>query len=552
MKKGIWVASLALGLAARLAGLSAQENTWRPIAPPAQAPAPAWRAAAPSKEGAALGRPVPITRGVLGDNEPDYLPPRIGQPASRTIPPAGAIECGGERGDVIASAGPVRQVSHSAVVGNSPSDDGSEAVFASERRPALRGPMLASMPNFQPVPPPVSPPAPAPAVQAGNWSQLQPITPPPFQPGGPVVDGGFGGPPPPSHFYVRGEYLLWWAKQDHVPVLVTTGSVQSDGSAGILGRPDTVPLFGGALDRGAQSGARFTAGYWLGDCNSNAIEFSGFFLGQSTARFDANSSQFPVIARPFFDVNSGQEFVEQVSFPGRVIGDVRIESPSQLWGVEANWKCKMCCGCDYQVNALAGVRYLNLRESLTIVENLMFQEGAGALAGGQNVNVDSFSTRNEFYGGQVGVEGRLYRGRWSLDGRAKLAVGETHQTLDIAGGQSFTNVNTPIDTRPGGLLTTSSNIGTFSRDRFTVVPEVGINVGYALTPNLRASVGYNFLYWSSVARPGDQIDRNIDSQLVPNFNSPARPLTGLNRPAVLFKDSDYWAQGLTFSVELTF
>jgi hypothetical protein len=139
-----------------------------------------------------------------------------------------------------------------------------------------------------------------------------------------------------------------------------------------------------------------------------------------------------------------------------------------------------------------------------------------------------------------------------VDGYGKLALGATHQTLDINGGQTFTNVATPIDPRPGGLLALSSNIGHFSRDRFAVVPEVGVNVGYNLTPNLRAYVGYNFLYWSSVARPGDQIDRVIDSALIPNFNIPPRPPTGQNRPAVLFKDTDYWAQGVTFGIELTF
>ncbi|MGG7379585.1 BBP7 family outer membrane beta-barrel protein, partial [Escherichia coli] len=60
----------------------------------------------------------------------------------------------------------------------------------------------------------------------------------------------------------------------------------------------------------------------------------------------------------------------------------------------------------------------------------------------------------------------------------------------------------------GGLLALPSNIGNFQRNRFGVVPQVGLKVGYNLTDNLRVYVGYDFLWWCNVVRPGDQIDTN--------------------------------------------
>ena len=43
-----------------------------------------------------------------------------------------------------------------------------------------------------------------------------------------------------------------------------------------------------------------------------------------------------------------------------------------------------------------------------------------------------------------------------------------------------------------------SNIGHYSRDQFSVVPEVGLNVGYQLTRHVSLSAGYTCIYWSNV------------------------------------------------------
>ena len=102
----------------------------------------------------------------------------------------------------------------------------------------------------------------------------------------------------------------------------------------------------------------------------------------------------------------------------------------------------------------------------------------------------------------------------------------------------------------GGLLATGPNLGHFSRDRFAVVPEFTLNLGYRLTPNLKVYTGYNFLYWSSVLRPGDQIDRVVDLTFVPNNPmSPPPVFSGQVRPQALLKATDFWAQGVQFGLE---
>ncbi len=81
-------------------------------------------------------------------------------------------------------------------------------------------------------------------------------------------------------------------------------------------------------------------------------------------------------------------------------------------------------------------------------------------------------------------------------------------------------------TAPSGFVASGSNSGQFTRDRFAVVPELGINVGYQITRHVRASVGYTFLYWSSIVRPGDQVDLGLSGTQIrtdSRFNPAAGP-----------------------------
>lgn len=129
----------------------------------------------------------------------------------------------------------------------------------------------------------------------------------------------------------------------------------------------------------------------------------------------------------------------------------------------------------------------------------------------------------------------------------KIGLGDNHETIDIRGYQILTHANGTQQVFNGGLLALPSNSGHFQRDRFCVVPEIGVNLGYQVTENLKAYVGYNFLYWSNVVRPGDQIDRVLDINQIPNFRT--GPPAPQRRPLVPFKETSFWAQGVNFGLE---
>lgn len=367
--------------------------------------------------------------------------------------------------------------------------------------------------------------------------------------------------PPATNFFVETEYLLWWVRRGDIPVLATTApdTTNPAGNFGFLGRPGTSVLLGpGPFGDGFRSGFRVRAGGWFDDWWAGCgLDASFFFLGRRSDTFAVGSTQTPVITRPFFAPNvnplTGQvigEFGEVVA-GGGTAGTLVVNLDSRLWGADVNVKSFLCRTCERHSEWFAGYRHLNLREELSVTESIVSGPLDAPLPLGTRIVVnDTFAVRNQFHGGQLGYAAGRRWGRLDADVRASVALGVTHQELDIVGSQA---VRRPGQATPdmftGGLLAAGPNLGSFTNNEFAVVPEVTLSLGYLVTPNLRLSVGYNFLYWSNVIRPGEQIDRTVDPTFVPNFDLPVPP-SGLNRPQPLFRQSDLWVQGLQFGVQL--
>ena len=360
---------------------------------------------------------------------------------------------------------------------------------------------------------------------------------------GVCCDGGHGCWPgdcccPTTHFWARAEYLIWNMKDNHYPALVTTvnpSSLINTGnppSRGALGQAGTEVLFGGSIDPEEQSGGRFTVGGWLDACENWGLEGTYLFLGSRSVRFSDSSTGIPLLARPFLDVSQSppvqsEELVANPALaavgtaPARqaLIGSISVRSTSELQGGEVNGIMNLgkdCCG---RLDLIGGFRFLELRESLNVSENLLVNSTGPAVPGTTATIDDGFGTLNRFYGGQVGLRDEWRWGRWQLDLTGKIALGVNHETVDISGVTAGTapvlNTRRHADLsddfqRPGGLLAQSTNIGHHSNNAFAAVPELGLNFGYQINDHWRAFVGYNVLYASHVERPSDQINTAVN------------------------------------------
>lgn len=371
---------------------------------------------------------------------------------------------------------------------------------------------------------------------------------PSYAPETPIVASN----PVPDRVYLGTEYLLWWIKDDSLPPLLTIGPPASGAALGTRGT--TVLAGGGDVDFGSFDGGRFTLGFLLDDSNNTAIETGFFFLGSKTRGFNAFSrgdSTSLALGRPFLDVTGPVETTQLVAFPNALAGVFAASTTSRLWGLNSDLVLNGCRSGSSRLGLLVGLRYLRLEEDVSIGERLQVHGTVPVIGGTGFAITDQFDAESGFFGGRIG--GRM---EWSFGDvvftlQGSLAAGWTHQELDVRGATIIRPVNPPAVYLPAGLLALRSNSGSFDNDEFSVVPELGINVSYQILHCCRVMIGYSAIYWTNVIRAGDQIDRGVNPAQIPS-TLVGGPVVGQPRPAILFHDTDFWAQGISLGVEFRF
>jgi hypothetical protein len=194
-----------------------------------------------------------------------------------------------------------------------------------------------------------------------------------------------------------------------------------------------------------------------------------------------------------------------------------------------------------------GFRYYNLSDFVGVTESLQITQPDSQTQNTTIVVNDNFRARNDFYGSELGLRTQIYRGRWSLDILTKIAMGNNHQTVTIDGATTIAPPGGATTTYEAGILAGGTNGGVYQRDTFTVIPELGLDLGYQVNCHWRAYIGYDLLYWGSVSRAADQIDLNLDPRNFPPITS-----QGLPFPQFPGKTDSFWAQGLHLGTEFRF
>lgn len=350
-----------------------------------------------------------------------------------------------------------------------------------------------------------------------------------------------------------GEYLLWFVRAQSTPPLLTTSSPAFNG---ILGQGDTQVIYGNqAATNTRHNGARFSGAYWFNDLW--ALDGNVWFLAKNAGGFSADTNQYPLLARPFTNANTGANFSQIVASPGLATGAAVINNETSLWGNEINLRRAILCYPCARVDALIGFRNMNLNEEINITETFARTPNSNTGIGVPNVTSgvvqDRFRTENQFYGVNLGLAGELRRSWWFVSGRVGVGLGTVNQQATLAGFQQLNTTAGPVTADGGLLVLPGANAGTYRQHRFGVLPDAGVTLGVYVTPNVRLGVGYNFMYLNSVVRPARQIDTVLDVTRIPNFPVGTVPAAAGVRPSAFpLRTSDFFVQGITFSLMWNF
>jgi hypothetical protein len=405
--------------------------------------------------------------------------------------------------------------------------------------------------------------------------------------------------PAPYRVWTSGDFLVWKLRNAPLPPLVAAvpvGVIQVQATdtfvtstLATLTINQTLPpapvsiqstatvADGNKLNLGEQFGARFTAGVWLDADESVGLESTFFFINRRTAGFHSGTDNTNAQSTIDLAATNNLFFLTPstttttitmgtttrttttstitltpvnafaASAVSRAVTDVTGTGSTEMWGAELNARCTApSLGA---VSGLVGFRYLDLHENLGVRDSLRLSSTDinSNFPTELNYNTaDAIRTQNYFYGGQVGLDLDMYLGRLIADLRFKTALGVMHQTVNVLG----TTIEPDGTVQAGGLLSSPFDTGNHSRNHIAFVPEINVKLGYQILPSLRAYVGYDFLYLSSVVQPGDQVGASSTSiqATVAGTNSQIT----VSPPAFRYKATDMTINGINFGAEFRY
>jgi hypothetical protein len=310
-----------------------------------------------------------------------------------------------------------------------------------------------------------------------------------------------------SNVWFESETLLWWGKG-------LTGAPLVVGGNSPTALP-TIPLAGGSnnpIGNEMLVGMRLDMGAWL-DCNQNfGVGARGFgILTDASTKTYTNGGNSTGV--PFFNTTIGAPDTYLINFNaggnlGANTGTIEVKNDVDLVAGELYGRALLAREGKSRVDLLGGYTFVRLDSEL----GLRTQYTDGIINPIQNGTVittqDTFSTKNQFHGGHIGLLNEISRGRFTFSALGKIALGNVEQTSSVSGSyREVVGNNVVTDSR--GLLAQRSNSGVITRNQFTFLPEAGAKMKYQLG-RAQLGVGYSLLVFPSVAMAGDQIDRNID------------------------------------------
>jgi len=352
--------------------------------------------------------------------------------------------------------------------------------------------------------------------------------------------------PSEGEWTVALDALSWRFNDSPVPFPIVTD--------GLYGEAGTKVLLGDEpLSTGSHHGARLAIAHAISD--RLGIEGSVFGLqSRSAAAGVASSGEIGSIdlILPYVDAATGEEAGSELSQSQIYRGSAREDVRDRLRGAELDLRWTFAAGGAWRLDLLGGVRHLDFSERWTL-----FTESPYLPAFAPDVwqTTDRFDSRNRFYGVQAGLRANVESGRFVAAAALRLAAGTMRQSTRVDGFLVTNDFTSFGDTQTfvGGYFAQPSNIGTHSRNRFAMVPEASLDLGYRVTDSATLSLGYDFMQVGKVQRPGNQVGRTIDTTQSTSFTEEPSPTpAGASQPDFRHRDSSLRVQGVNLRFSLTF
>ena len=345
--------------------------------------------------------------------------------------------------------------------------------------------------------------------------------------------------------WMTAEALLWFTQARSTTPLITQNAA---GAAPELDVPGTTTIFGGDESLGGDLSAGFRID--IGKNLSDDFGVGGRFWWLSESSESASSGGIVngaanSFGRPFYDTNIPSDNSILIANTG-VAGSDDFEGS---FSAESYARMKMLSGSGFRTDLIGGFSHFGIDDTLSVNStSIQTTDALGGLVGDRTDISDLIETENRFFGGQIGFESQINRGKWSFKTLTKVHLGNMEQIYRGTGLRTFTTGGVPADSTNGGVLALGDTFNTtaLDEDKFTFAPEANVKLAYQFRPNVSMSIGYSFIYWDDVLLAGDNINN------VYNGDAITSPPAALAQPASERKDSSLYTHGIDLGCVIDF
>src|SRR5262249_28459826 len=159
----------------------------------------------------------------------------------------------------------------------------------------------------------------------------------------------------------------------------------------------------------------------------------------------------PILARPFFNTETGALDANLIAFPNTFAGSINISSTTSFQGAELLLRNNWFRNCWGRLDFLAGYRWMQLRDDLRMSDTATVT-GTQAPVGTSLSAFDDFGAHNTFNGFDFGFSTQWRHCRWSLDLLSKIAIGSTQSDIGIHGATTISAPDQQTQHLQGGFL----------------------------------------------------------------------------------------------------
>ncbi len=358
---------------------------------------------------------------------------------------------------------------------------------------------------------------------------------------GPCGGGAFGSAVRnESNGWATGEFLLWFPQARETQPLITRADA---GFAPLPGNPGYQVLYGGDINSSLAPGFRIDTGHYFGKGKLVGIGARAYMLADSEETFAAASNGDPSLGRYFYDFNIAPQILNRfdnalaIGLQNNFAGDVRAESELEYMGAEIYGRLVLSRDCTNQVDMLGGYSTMGLNDRLYIASNTI---GIGVQPNNRTFVEDLFKTDNTFQGGHLGVDAKMYSGRFFMNVMSKVHLGNMNQQVNRIGRRATFDANNNLLNQANLGVLNTQNLGVFEQDTFAFAPEINLKLGVEVLPYTSLTIGYSFIYWSEIALADNQIDRAVD------------PLGQINPGPFEIQSEGFYLQGIDFGLTVNY